>query len=146
MIRISKIADYSVLILSHMAQHRDATQFSARSLAEATKLPLPMVSKILKELTKANLLLSHRGSHGGYRLARTPEKIKITQILEAVDGPFGLTQCTSGPGSCNMEHCCGVRANWSKVSATIFSSLLKVSLADMIEPLPACGGQFAIRS
>lgn len=146
MIRISKIADYSVLILSHMAQHQEATQFTARGLSEATKLPLPMVSKILKELAKANLLISQRGSHGGYRLARTPEKIKITQILEAVDGPFGLTQCTSCPGSCTMEHCCGIRANWSKVSATIFSSLMKVSLADMIETLPACGEQFAVRS
>ncbi len=141
MIRISKVADYAVVLLAYMAQSDDEIQHSARELAEATHVPVPMASKILKGLAHAELLISQRGSKGGYRLARTPEKIKITQILSAIDGPFGITECTSEPGGCDLESCCDVRVNWGKVNTTIFLSLMHISLADMLEPIDGCRGQ-----
>ena len=72
MLRITKEADYGIVLLSHFAAGGDGSVHTARDLAEQAHLPLPMVGKILKSLARNGLLLSLRGVHGGYRLARSP--------------------------------------------------------------------------
>lgn len=140
MIRLSRMADYAIVIAGTIAQNRDALH-SAQSLASASGLGLPTVSKILKQLVKAGILLSIRGSHGGYRLAKSAETITIAQLIEAVDGPIALTECVEAhaTGACHLESLCSTKSGWDKVNHAVRSALGSVTLAEFHQPvfLPA---------
>ncbi len=134
MLRLSKLTDYATVILSFMA--RDSTQVhAAMEIASATGIALPTVSKILKLLVNAKMLMSTRGSKGGYALARTPEKITIADVISALEGPIALTECSISLQGCEQASGCEIRGNWSLINQTIHNALESVTLADMIRPV-----------
>jgi FeS assembly SUF system regulator len=135
MIRMSKQTDYGVLLLTQFAYSPTPGPFSARELAERTRLPLPMVCKILKVLTREGLLVSQRGSKGGYTLARKPDQISVVDVIGAMDGPFAMTECIDAPGDCRQEPVCPVRNNWELINFTVRRALEKITLSDMTRPL-----------
>lgn len=136
MIRMSKLADYGLVLMTQFVRHPDHGNMSARRLADQTRLPLPMVSKVLKALTRQGLLVSHRGASGGYNLARSPEEISVGEILVAVEGPFAMTECLDEDGDCRQEAVCPVRTNWKRINYALESVLDAIRLSDMLEPLP----------
>ncbi len=137
MIRLSKLADYGMMLMGQIAAHQDRC-LSALELAEETHVPLPTVSKILTVLTRAKLLKSQRGAKGGYVLAHPAREISVAQIVGALDGPIALTQCIEhGPGSCNLEMNCPSRLGWHQINAAIHHALTDVTLADMAAPGPS---------
>ena len=81
--------------------------------------------------TRRELLQSVRGARGGYRLARPPERISIADVIEALEGPFGMTECSVVEGLCAQEGNCPIRANWQQVNQLIRQRLAQVTLADM---------------
>ena len=110
MIRIAKLTDYAIVLLSHMAREPEGSVCTARGLVADSRLPLPTVGKILKTLSRAGILVSHRGAKGGYTLARSPGEISIAEIVAAVEGPIALTECSAGgPDLCVLEPFCPVR-------------------------------------
>lgn len=133
MLRISKLADYATVILTTMAESPEQL-YSSQWLAEHTRLEQPTVAKLLKQLSQGGVVNSVRGAAGGYRLSRSPELISIAEVLLAVEGPVGLTECSVHQGLCGHEHFCGTRANWRKIHAAIDSALRTVTLADMAAP------------
>lgn len=136
MLRISKIVDYGILVLTHMARH-PAHVCSAAELANTLNLGQPVVSKVLKLLAQHDLVSSTRGAHGGYRLSQDPADITIAQVIDALeDQPFGLTECTARPGVCSVEAACSVRPYWQRINAIVRSTLESVSVADMIAGPP----------
>jgi FeS assembly SUF system regulator len=130
MLRIGKLTDYATLILATLAADRSRLQ-NAGSLAQRTHIAAPTVSKLLKHLHRAGLVNSTRGTHGGYQLARDPESISAAAILDALEGPVALTQCSAGSGHCGIEHTCSVGRAWQKLSLAIRQSLNEVSLAQL---------------
>lgn len=134
MLRMSKLADYGTVILVAMAREPDAVQ-SAGNLASTTGVPVPTVSKVMKMLVRGGLTVSLRGVSGGYLLRRPATLISLADIIAAVDGPFGITECSSAPGVCQQESICGARANWQKVNRVVFEALRQVSLADLAGPV-----------
>ena len=137
MIRLSRLADYGVVMMTHIATLAD-DMHTAHAVAEATRIPEPTASKILKTLVRADLLDSHRGASGGYTLARQPDEIRITEIIIAVDGPIALTSCLDAAGSdCSLVPTCPTRTNWQKINDAIHRALDEVSLADMMGPMAA---------
>ncbi len=132
MINISKLADYSTVIMAYLA--RTGTAQNARDIAQATHIALPTVSKILKILAKANLLESHRGAKGGYDLARPAEKISLADIINAFDGGIGLTECSRAAGLCAVEEACGIRHSWRNIGLIVRELLEQVTLAEMLKP------------
>jgi FeS assembly SUF system regulator len=142
MLRLTKLTDYGIVLLTHFAQHSERDAQNARELALETRLPLPTVGKLLKELTHAGLLVSHRGKDGGYALARGPERISVAEIIAALEGPIAITECNNvtDPGLCEHETGCPVRANWQVVNRAIREALEKISLAEMAHPLPSLFG------
>ena len=138
MIRITKMTDYGIVLLSRLAISPDSKAYSVKGLAEAANLPEPTVSKLLKALTKSGLLVSTRGVNGGYGLARKPEQISVAQIIAAIDGPIAITDCSGElPDRCEHERMCPVRSNWQKINLAIRDSLEGVTLAQMAGSLPA---------
>lgn len=140
MLRISKIVDYGILVLTHMAA-RPTHVCSAAELAGALGLGQPVVSKVLKLLTQHGLVASTRGAHGGYRLERAPDRISVAEIIDALeDQPFGLTECTAMPGVCSVEGACHIRTHWQRINLIVRRTLESVTVADMIDetqPVPA---------
>jgi FeS assembly SUF system regulator len=134
MIRISKQTDYGIVLLTQMATRADH-QYNAPDLAAEARLPLPMVSKILKLLTREGVLASHRGVKGGYSLARHPEAISMAEIIAALEGPVAITECVDEEGDCAHERLCPVRSNWHRINEAVLAALQGITLAEMAHPL-----------
>ncbi|MCB1968953.1 MAG: SUF system Fe-S cluster assembly regulator [Geminicoccaceae bacterium] len=145
MIRLSKLADYGIVMMTHLAREQrvhgrsdeEGAQSSAQAIASATAIPLPMASKILKLLCKAALLRSQRGARGGYELASAASAITVADIIEALDGPIALTACVEdGDNDCGIEALCPARSNWQKINGAIRDALDGITLQDMAESIP----------
>ena len=134
MLRVSKLTDYATVIMTVLADGVDV--LSAQDVAVRARLELPTVSKLLKQLAHAELVESFRGVNGGYRLARDPQQITIAQIVTAMEGPIGMTECSAHVGLCDHESHCGVRVNWQRINQAIAHALASVTLADMLKPAP----------
>ncbi|KAB2964979.1 MAG: SUF system Fe-S cluster assembly regulator [Thermoanaerobaculia bacterium] len=137
MIRMTKQTDYGFVLLSRLAAG-PAAVLAAPELAEETRLPLPMVSKILKLLVRHGLLDSHRGVKGGYSLARPASDITAAEILRALEGPVALTVCIEGsPGECDREPYCEVRRHWQAINEAVDGALGRITLDDLARPAAA---------
>jgi FeS assembly SUF system regulator len=134
-IRFTKHTDYGIVLLTQFAHAPRETLLTARDLAAEARVSLPMVSKILKMLTRAGLLVSHRGIHGGYALTRSPEDISVAEIIHSLEGMVSLTECTQiNPSDCALERECPVRSHWHVINHAINGVLQRITLADMIRP------------
>src|SRR6201999_1900253 len=102
MLRISRLTDYATVVLATLASEPERVQ-TATSLAEQTRVASPTVSKLLKQLQRAGLVTSTRGLHGGYQLAKPATEISAAAILDALEGPVHLTDCSAGHGNCDLE-------------------------------------------
>jgi len=134
MLRMAKLTDYGIVLLTQFASRQDATPMTARELAALAKLPLPTVGKLLKQLSHNGLLTSLRGTKGGYSLARPAREITVAQIIEALEGPMALTECQA-PGVCEQESFCSVKPNWLVINRTVRDALSNVTLTDMTRPM-----------
>jgi FeS assembly SUF system regulator len=130
MLRLSRLTDYATVILAALAEDPARVQ-TATALAERTRIGAPTVSKLLKQLHRAGIVISTRGLHGGYRLARPPGQISAAAILDALEGPLALTDCAAGEGHCGIEQTCRVGRAWQRVNLAIRRSLYEVSLAQL---------------
>ena len=130
MLRISKLTDYATVILAALAQDPERL-YSAAALAEQTRVASPTVSKLLKQLQRAGLVTSTRGLHGGYQLAKPATQISAAAILDALEGPVALTDCSAGQGNCDLEATCHVGKVWQRLNLAIRRSLYEVSLAQL---------------
>ena len=134
MIRITRQTDYGILLLSQMASRPLAEVHTAKHAAQQSKIPLPMTSKILKALAKRGLLVSQRGVKGGYRLVATADHISIGDVIQALEGPFGITECSFNPGACEQEGSCPVQSNWKRISVAMLDALDRIPLSELVAP------------
>jgi FeS assembly SUF system regulator len=142
MIRLTKLADYGVVVMTHIAYQPDAVH-AATDVAEDIHLPSPTVSKILGAMARAGLLTSHRGLNGGFQLARPATEITVGEIISAVEGPIAITDCLGDDGGdCSLEALCPTRGHWQKINGAIKKALDEVTLDDLVQPaqFPALAG------
>lgn len=135
MLRVTKLTDYATVIMTVLASRPDAV-LSASELAECARLEVPTVAKVLKPLAQAGLVEGFRGTNGGYRLARAADRIGLIDIVQAMEGPLGMTECSVHEGHCGIEDHCGVRANWRHINDVVVEALRNVTLAQMLSPPP----------
>jgi FeS assembly SUF system regulator len=134
--RLSRLADFAVVLMTHVAQHQEQIH-AAAEVALATQLPAPTVAKVLTRLCREGLLSSVRGVKGGYRLARPSSTISVGRIVSVFDGPVALTQCLrSGLSRCELEAVCPSRVGLYRINAAVLKALDDVSLADIAGPAP----------
>jgi len=133
--RLSNMADYAVVTMSAAARHCGGVRVSSTDLAAETGLPLPTVQKLVSLLTRAHLLRSARGAHGGLQLARPAAAISLADIVEAVEGPIAIASCCEeGRHDCALEGSCGVQPHWSQVNTTLRNALAAVPLTQLARP------------
>jgi len=131
MLKLTKKADYGLIAVKHLAMAGRAGAASAKEIADAYGMPLPLLAKILQKLTKTGLLVSVPGSSGGYKLAKRPERISALEVIHAIDGPIILTTCFTAHGRCDQSDRCTVREPLRKVHEAILDLLEKITIAEM---------------
>ncbi len=102
MLRLSKKADYALIAMKHLALRPDEAAASAREIAEQYDIPVELMAKVLQRLARKGLLASHQGTRGGYQLGRSPAAISIADVIQAVDGPFTVTACSTEEENCEQ--------------------------------------------
>jgi len=133
MFRISRLTDYGTMLLVYLAQHEDRL-CSASDVALGTHVAQPTVQKLLKVLARTGLVDSVRGAEGGYRLARRPASINAAEILDALEGPVAITECSTIESHCELESMCQVGDAWQKINKAIRLALTEITLADLGRP------------
>lgn len=133
MIILSKLADYGVIVATHLAA-RPERQANAASIAGATRLPRATVAKLLKALAHAGLVTATRGPAGGYRLARLPAAISIAEVVVAIDGDIGVTECSIHEAGCERTTWCPTRPHWGAINRAVGAALSAITLQDMLSP------------
>ena len=141
MLKLTKKADYGLISLKHLAVKNGSA--SAKEIADAYGIPLPLLSKVLQKLARAGFLRSEHGTHGGYRLARNAKSISALEVIRSIDGPIFLTSCFTGQTTCDQSHRCTVREPLRRVHDGIQDLLANISIAEMAqddleEGAPAC--------
>lgn len=135
MIRMSRLTDYGIVLMTYVAAHPDRAH-NAAEIAAGAHMPLPTVSKLLRILARDGLLSSHRGVKGGYELARPAVQISLWRIISALEGPVSMTVCTAAsPDVCEHESLCPVQGHWQKINRAIRQALDGISLAEMAAPV-----------
>lgn len=134
MLRLSKMADYGTVVMTTMIREPERSR-SASEISAAIHVPVPTVSKILKILARGGLVVSLRGAKGGYMLARPAGEISLVDIINVMDGPIGMTECSVTPGLCAQEAGCLVRANWQRINTAVLGVLSDITLDQMIAPV-----------
>jgi Rrf2 family protein len=144
MLAFTRKTDYALIALTHLAKHSDECN-SAREIAGRYGVPLPLLMNILKQMASRGLAQSVRGPRGGYRLAASPDKITLNDIIRAVEGPVQLVQCVEWyqnkmlgktKTGCELMAACPVRPTIHRVHARLVEFLSTVTLADVVENDP----------
>lgn len=143
MLRISKMTDYAIVVLSLMARDGERT-FAATEVAERTGISAPTVCKILKSLTRAGIVSSLRGVKGGYRLAQPPERTSVASVIDALEGPIAITECGVAQDSCQQAQSCHIRGNWNVINRAVRTALESVTLIEMVKPHHAASDETVI--
>jgi FeS assembly SUF system regulator len=133
MLRLSKLTDYGTVVMTYLARSADRLH-AASEIAADIHVAAPTVSKILKRLARQGLVISHRGVKGGYSLARPAREISVVEIIDALEGPVGLTECGTSAGLCSQESSCSIRANWQHINGAVRQALAGVTLDEMAAP------------
>jgi FeS assembly SUF system regulator len=132
MIILSKLADYGVIVATHLAVGPEERQLTAGAIAAEAKLPKATVAKLLKILAHAGIVTGARGAAGGYRLARPAATVSLGEIIAAIDGAIGVTECTSHVASCVRSEFCPTRPHWHRINQAVTSALGAVTLSEML--------------
>lgn len=143
MLRVTKLTDYASVVLTVLAA-RPGEVLSATELAEFAGLEATTVSKLLKPLAQAKLVEGLRGVRGGYRLTRAASDITLIQVVEAMEGPLAITECSHEQSQCGIAEQCGVRSNWRLINDVVADALRSVTLEQMLHPLPIADRRRAI--
>ena len=133
MLRLSKKADYALMAMKHLAQYQrcGAASACAREIAEQYDIPIELMAKVLQRLVRAGLLSSTQGTRGGYTLSRPSAAISVADVIQAIDGPFTVTACSSEKNDCEQYSKCSIRDPLWQIRERIAETLGTVSIAEM---------------
>ncbi len=132
MLRLSKKADYALIAMKHLARPRGAaTSASAREIAEQYDIPIELMAKVLQRLVRTGLLVSTQGTRGGYALSRPSAGISVADVIQAIDGPFTVTACSTEKNTCEQYGKCSIRDPLWQIRERIVAALGDVTLAEM---------------
>ncbi|NQY41916.1 MAG: SUF system Fe-S cluster assembly regulator [Legionellales bacterium] len=130
MLRISKLADYSSVIMAHLAKSK--VRLTAKEISSSTKISYPTVTKLLKILSKAKFLSSAVGMNGGYQLSISADEVTLLDIVKSIDGDFHITECSKKTTNCVILESCKISNKWQSINLSIKEALNSVTLSDLL--------------
>ena len=144
MLRLSKKADYALIAMKHLAQHRGMPSTSAREIAEQYDIPIELMAKILQRLVRTGLLVSTQGTRGGYALSRSSVSISIADVIQAIDGPLTVTACSTEKVDCEQYGKCSIRDPLWQIKERIVEALGTVTIAEMANDQVTTGAPVSV--
>ena len=136
MFKLSKKADYGLIAMKHLANHRDQHACSANEIAEEYGVSTTLMAKVLQKLAKQSLVAAKHGSTGGYQLTKHPEQVSALEVITAIDGPVFITSCVTNHGACDATDRCSVKEPLRRVNESIMEVLSTVTVAHLSEEAP----------
>lgn len=130
--QITRQADYALRAMLYLAQLEPNQRAATSQIAEDQHIPPSFLAKIISQLSIAGLIHTSRGARGGVSLARNPEEISILEVVEAIDGPISLNECTESPSACPFGEDCPLRSLWCDTQAELVKRLKKTSFAQFM--------------
>ena len=129
--KITRKLDYGLRALLYLSSQPVSRPVILREISKKTKIPRQFLAKILLNLMKEGLVRSHRGSQGGFLLAKPAREISFLDVFEAINGPLAINRCLSDDYRCECEGSCGIKQVWSKAQRNLTDILVNTTLADL---------------
>ncbi len=134
MLQLTARGNYGILALCYIAQHVGSQFVSIEEISEQSHIPKPYLGKILQDLCRGGILLSRRGSGGGFTLARAPELISIREVVEVIEGKIYLVNCLMNATRCSQAGLCPISPIWEEVQKFLMEIIANITLEDVLNP------------
>jgi Rrf2 family protein len=131
--QLTRAADYAVRVMVHLAGLPPETRASRSELAVAAACPEQFLSKVLQNLTRAGLVISHRGNTGGFELPPNQRGATMLTIVEAIEGPMRLNICLGADRACARQEWCPAHDVWTEAQAAVAQVLRSSTIADLAQ-------------
>lgn len=131
--QITRQADYALRAMLYLARLEPNQRAATSQIAEEKNIPPSFLAKIISQLAIAGLIHTSRGARGGVSLARAPEDISVLEVVEAIDGPIGLNDCTHDAADCPFGEDCPLRVLWCSAQEDLVEKLRQTTFAKFIE-------------
>jgi Rrf2 family protein len=133
MIRVNRQVDYALQLLTALGKVTKDEVLSLREFSRESTISFLLLQKIAKSLREAGLVSAERGPYGGYLLQRPLEQIQLKEVIEAIEGPFGISSCTKPGASCCHEAHCTIRRGAERLQARVAAIFEETSVADFLD-------------
>ena len=134
MLQLTTRGNYGILAVFIIAQHARGQFVSIDEISEQSRIPKPYLGKILQDLSRGGILLSRRGSGGGFTLSREPASISLREVIEVIEGKISLTHCLMDTTRCSQADFCPVLPIWGGVQKFIMEIIANITLDDILNP------------
>ena len=121
--QITKQADYALRAMLYLARMQTGQRSATKQIAETQKIPPSFLAKIISQLSIAGLIHTSRGAHGGVVLSKSPSEISLLEVVEAIDGPISLNDCTISPENCTQADDCPLHGIWVETQQELVAKL-----------------------
>jgi Rrf2 family protein len=129
--QLTRAADYAVRVMIHLAGLPPSTRVSRSDLSAAAECPEQFLSKVLQHLTRAGLMISHRGNTGGFELESSHRSATLLEVVEAIEGPIKLNLCLTSDHGCNRQGWCPAHPVWARAQQAMIEVLSSANIADL---------------
>jgi Rrf2 family protein len=130
--QITRQADYALRAMIYLAQLEPNQRAATSQIADVQRIPPSFLAKIISQLSIAGLIHTSRGARGGVSLARSPEAINVLEVVEAIDGPLMLNECSQDPDACPFGSNCPLRPLWCETQAEMVDRLRNTNFAAVL--------------
>lgn len=130
--QITRQADYALRAMLYLSKLEPNQRASTSQIAEEQRIPPSFLAKIISQLSIAGLIHTSRGARGGVSLARTPEAINVLEVIEAIDGPIALNECTNSLDGCPFGEVCPVRPMWCDAQSDLVNRLRTTTFSTLV--------------
>jgi len=131
MMQVSRKVDYALRAVIYLSLPRNGRPASVKEIATSRRVPQKFLEKIIKDLIRGGIVVSHRGAHGGYTLARPAEQITFRDVIEAVEGPILLNVCVTEQRDCSILASCNMQRVWQEGQRRMLEFFSDTTLADL---------------
>ena len=130
--QITRQADYALRAMIYLAKLDPNQRAATSQIADVQRIPPSFLAKIISQLSIAGLIHTSRGARGGVSLARIPEEISILEVVEAIDGPISLNECTAPAGVCQFGEDCPMKPIWCDTQKELVEKLRSTTFAEVL--------------
>jgi Rrf2 family protein len=131
--QITKQADYALRAILYLSQIDGDQRASTSQIAEEQSIPPSFLAKIISQLSIAGLIHTSRGARGGVSLAKAPENISVLEVVEAIDGPIALNECTLHSDGCPFGTDCPLHSLWCEAQKDLIKRLQGTNFREILD-------------